>query len=123
PLSPGRALVVMVTEDGLVENRLIDVPLGTPPSTLVQAGNYLSARLVGRTADEARQLIAAEIESSRAALDELTTKLVQAGLASWCCSSHAGRALNIRGQSKLHENGTALGELARLRALIQSIKT
>src|SRR5580700_6627043 len=34
PLSPGRALVVMVTEDGLVENRLIEVPLGTPPSTM-----------------------------------------------------------------------------------------
>src|SRR5215475_840354 len=32
PLGPGRALVVMVTEDGLVENRLIEVSLGTPPS-------------------------------------------------------------------------------------------
>src|SRR5690606_18502328 len=27
-LSPGRALVVLVTEDGLVENRIVDVPLG-----------------------------------------------------------------------------------------------
>src|SRR4029077_13631827 len=66
PLSPGRALVVMVTEDGLVENRLIEVPLGTPPSSLVQAGNYLSSRLVGRTNEQARALIAAEIESNRA---------------------------------------------------------
>src|SRR5665213_3922990 len=79
PLSPGRALVVMVTEDGLVENRLIEVPLGTPHSTLVQAGNYLGARLIGRTADEARQLISAELESTRAALDELAKKLVEAG--------------------------------------------
>src|ERR1700693_3987186 len=33
-LGPGRALVVMVTEDGLVENRVITVPLGLPPSTM-----------------------------------------------------------------------------------------
>src|SRR5262249_1745648 len=39
PLNPGRALVVMVSEDGLVENRLIEVPLGTPASTLVAAGS------------------------------------------------------------------------------------
>jgi hypothetical protein len=45
PLAPGRALVVMVTEDGVVENRIIDVPAGTLPSTTVAAGNYLNARL------------------------------------------------------------------------------
>src|SRR5437588_969200 len=47
-LGPGRALVARVTEDGLVENRVIEVPLGLPPSALVSAGNYLNARLVGR---------------------------------------------------------------------------
>src|SRR3954471_12480668 len=39
-LGPGRALVVLVTEDGLVENRVIEVPLGLPPSALVSASNY-----------------------------------------------------------------------------------
>ena len=52
-LGPGRALVVLVTEDGLVENRVIEVPLGLPPSTLISAGNYLNARLIGRTIEEA----------------------------------------------------------------------
>jgi heat-inducible transcriptional repressor len=122
PLSPGRALVVMVTEDGLVENRLIEVALGTPPSTLVQAANYLSARLVGRTADEARQLIAAEIESNQAELDELTKKLVEAGLASWA-GGNSGAALIVRGQSKLLEDVTALGDLERLRALFDALET
>ena len=44
---PGRALVVMVTEEGLVENRVIEVPLGLPPSTLV-AAEQLSERAPGR---------------------------------------------------------------------------
>src|SRR3954454_7588407 len=65
-LGPGRALVVLVTEDGLVENRVIEVPLGLPPSTLVAAANYLNARLIGRTIEEARDDIEGEIGSHRA---------------------------------------------------------
>src|SRR5580692_7333419 len=53
-LGPGRALVVLVTEDGLVENRVIEVPLGLPPAAMISAGNFLNARLVGRTVEEAR---------------------------------------------------------------------
>ncbi len=49
PLGPGRALVVLVTEDGLVENRVIELPLGLPPAALISAGNFLGARLIGRT--------------------------------------------------------------------------
>src|SRR5215467_12795579 len=62
-LGPGRALVVLVTEDGLVENRLIEVPLGLPPAALVSAGNYLNARLIGRTVEEARVVIQREIDT------------------------------------------------------------
>jgi heat-inducible transcriptional repressor len=122
PLSPGKALVVLVTEDGLVENRLIEVPLGTPPSTLVQAGNYLSARLIGRTAEEARAAIAADLESKRAELDELTRKLVEAGLASWG-GGGSGTALIVRGQAKLLADVTALGDLERLRTLFDALET
>jgi heat-inducible transcriptional repressor len=122
PLSPGRALVVMVTEDGLVENRLIEVPLGTPPSTLVAASNYLSARLVGHTIEEAEAAIAADIESRRAQLDELTQKLVEAGLASWAGGA-AGSALIVRGQSNLLDDITALGDLERLRRLFDMLET
>src|SRR5690606_18499411 len=68
-LGPGRALVVLVTEDGQVENRLIDVPMGLPASSLIEAGNFLSARLAGRTIGEARQEILREVEQQRAELD------------------------------------------------------
>src|SRR5215468_2042433 len=83
PLGPGRALVVLVTEDGLVENRVIEVPLGLPASALISATNYLSARLVGRTLEEAHVDIAQEIAGNKAQLDELTGRVVETGLASW----------------------------------------
>jgi heat-inducible transcriptional repressor len=122
PLGPGRALVVMVTEDGLVENRLIEVAIGTPPSTLVAAGNYLNARLVGQTLESAKAAVALDIESKRAQLDELTQRLVEAGLASWAGSEGSG-ALIVRGQANLLEDVTALADLERLRTLFDMLET
>ena len=122
PLAPGRALVVLVTEDGLVENRLIEVPVGTPPSTMVQASNYLSSRLIGHTIDEAKAVIAADVASNRAQLDEITQRLVDAGLASWAGGSEES-ALIVRGQANLLGDVTALADLERLRALFGMLET
>lgn len=122
PLGPGRALVVMVTEDGLVENRVIDVPLGSLPATLISASNYLNARLVGRTLDEAEAAIAEDVESNRAQLDELTSRLVEAGLAT-ISGGGKNSALIVRGQAKLLEDVTALADLERLRGLFEALET
>jgi heat-inducible transcriptional repressor len=121
-LGPGRALVVLVTEDGLVENRVIELPLGLPPAALTAAGNYLNARLIGRTIEEARTEIQAELDSNRAQLDELTSKLVAAGLASWAGDTE-GSALIVRGQANLLDDVTALADLERLRALFEMLET
>ncbi len=121
-LGPGRALVVLVTEDGLVENRVIEVPLGLPPSSLVSAGNYLNARLIGRTIEEARDEIRREINSHQVQLDALTSKLVAAGLASWAGDA-AGSALIVRGQANLLDDVTALADLERLRTLFEMLET
>ncbi len=121
-LGPGRALVVMVTEDGLVENRIIDVPMGLPPSSLIEATNYMSARLVGRTLGEARAGVLAELEQHRAELDALTSKVVEAGLATWAGEKKGG-ALIIRGQANLLDEVTALSDLERIRALFAALET
>jgi heat-inducible transcriptional repressor len=120
-LGPGRALVVLVTEDGLVENRVIEVPLGLPPAALVSAGNYLNARLIGRTIEETKAEIEDEIASNKTQLDELSSKLVAAGLASW--AGGEGSALIVRGQANLLEDVTALTDLERLRALFEMLET
>ncbi|MEK9661776.1 MAG: HrcA family transcriptional regulator, partial [Alphaproteobacteria bacterium] len=68
-LGPGRTLVVLVTEDGAVENRVIDSPPGVPASALVEASNFLSARLIGMTIEEAQQGIRRELEAHRQDID------------------------------------------------------
>ena len=41
-LEPERALVVLVGEDGQVENRVVNLPIVLPTSALVEAGNFLT---------------------------------------------------------------------------------
>ena len=53
-LEPERALVVLVAEDGQVENRVLNVPIGLPTSALTEASNFLNAHSRGMTIAEAR---------------------------------------------------------------------
>jgi heat-inducible transcriptional repressor len=119
-LGPGRTLIVMVTEDGAVENRVIETPLGIPAASLVMASNYLSARLIGRTIDEGRAAILAEIESARSQLDDLTAKLVEAGLA---IRSIGTDQLIVRGQSNLLDDVDDRADVLRIRALFEALET
>jgi heat-inducible transcriptional repressor len=121
-LGDGRALVVMVAEDGFVENRVIDMPIGTPPSALVQAGNYLNARLAGRTLEDAGRMIENEISEHRAEIDELTRGLVEAGLATWSGGDDGG-ALIVKGHARLLDDVSAVADLERVRALFDALDT
>ncbi len=121
-LTDGRALVVMVGENGVVENRLIEVPVGIPPSALVEARNFLSARLVGRTLTEARAEIVAELKEHKVQLDQLTTEVVETGLATWAGESQSGYLI-VKGQAKLLENITAIEDLEQIRTLFQALET
>jgi len=122
-LGPGRALVVMVTASGAVENRIIDVPAGMPASSLVEASNFLAAKLVGRSLEEAQAEITAQLSNHRAELDALTRKLVEAGLAVWSDDGQRNGALILRGQAQLLEDITALGDLERVRQLFSALET
>lgn len=123
-LKPGRALVVMVNENGLVENRVIEVPKDLPASALVQAGNFLANRLSGKTIAEARTDILNDLESRRAQLDELSAKIVKDGLATWSGDTDEQRygSLIIKGQSNLLSNVTALEDLERVRQLFSALE-
>ena len=121
PLGAGRALVVLVTDDGLVENRVIELPREVTPSALVEATNYLNSRLVGLTLDEAKRRVLDELESQRSQLDELTGKVVAAGLATWA-GGKSGQLI-VRGQSHLLDDVTALDDLERIRAMFEALET
>ncbi|MEQ9349311.1 MAG: heat-inducible transcriptional repressor HrcA [Alphaproteobacteria bacterium] len=120
-LSPGRALAVLVSEDGTVENRLLDMPEGTPPSALTEAANYLNARLVGRTLAQTRHEVLRELQEHRTALDEATRRVVEAGVATRAEDGDQG-LLIVHGQSTLLEDLHAGEDLERVRRRFRELE-
>jgi heat-inducible transcriptional repressor len=120
-LNYGRALVVMVSESGIVENRIIETPPELTTSALVEASNFLSARMVGRTISEARDAILKELKAYEAELDEVTSRVVQSGLAIWAGGDKGG-SLIVRGQANLLEDVQAIGDLEQIRSLFSTLE-
>lgn len=122
-LEQERALAVLVSEDGSVENRIIAIPPHLPASALVEAANYLNARIRGRTLAEARGEIERARGRTQAELDELTSRLVEAGMASWAGLQGQLPQLIVRGQANLLEDLSAIDDLDRIRLLFSDLET
>lgn len=122
-LGQGRALAVLVGEDGDVENRIINLPEGLPLSSLHEASNYLNARIGGLTLAEARARIEHEIEQHRARLDELTASVVTEGLATWSGDGDDRKSLIVCGRAHLLEDVRAMEDLERVRLLFEDLDT
>jgi len=122
-LEPERALAVLVAEDGQVENRVLNVPPGLPSSALTEAGNFLNARIRGKTLAELRKEIETAVKEGQAALDQLTQKIISAGLASWSGGGSEDRQLIVRGHAHLLEDLHALDDLERVRSLFDALET
>lgn len=123
-LDASQALVVLVYEDGHVENRIMALPQGLMPATLEQAGNFLSARLKGKHLSEARADILKEIETGRAALDAASAALVKQGIAEWAGSEKnvQNRNLIVRGRAQLLDNAGVQSDLERIRLLFEDLE-
>lgn len=120
-LNPESALVVLVTEDGAVENRMIVPPKGMTPSAMREAANFLNAMLVGKTLGGAKDVVGLEIERRRQELDDTARALVQAGVAVW---DGEGRIepdrLLVRGRANLLSEASA--DLDRMRHLLDDLE-
>ncbi len=101
-LNQGRALVVMVMEDGTVENRVFTPPSGLTPAAMQEASNFLNAQLRGRTLSEAMTLLNEQLKQQRREINETAQRLVEAGLAAWANGSDTDPSrLIVRGRSNL----------------------
>lgn len=120
-LDQRKALVVLVGEDGSVENRVVDLPEGLPAAALVEASNYMNARIAGLTLAEARARLETEVEDRKAQLDRLTASVVQEGLATWSGQEDGKKSLIVRGRSRLLEDVRAMEDLERIRVLFDDL--
>ena len=113
-----------MTEDGLVENRVIEVPLGMPASTLVAAGNYLDGAAGrphhrgGAQPTSSDEIGAHAAAARRADLARRRGRPRQLGR-----RREREARLIVRGQAQLLEDVTALADLERLRTLFEMLET
>lgn len=121
-LSADRALVVLVTADGQVENRLFTPPAGLTPSAMREAANFLNAILEGHTVSQMQSVVAREIERHRQELDRLSQSLIEDGLAIWVDEQDGRDRLIVRGMANLVEDGASEQELERIRQLFDDLE-
>lgn len=123
-LDTTRALAVLVTQEGDVENRVIALPEGVTHSQLNEATNFLNAHIHGRTLNEAKLEISRLREQTKAALDELSQHLVDTGLAVWGGEDEGSKMqLIVRGRGNLLEDVKAAEDIERLRHLFDDLET
>jgi heat-inducible transcriptional repressor len=103
---------------------VIETPPGLPPSSLIHAGNYLNARLSGRSLAELRTIVGTEMAQDRTQLDELSAQVVEAGLATWSNGNTGfGGSLIVRGQGKLLSDITGVERLSAIQVLFERLET
>ena len=122
-LEPTRALVVIVGESGHVENRIIDLPAGINASSLVEAANYMNAKVAGLTLGEARTQFERLHNETRAELDSLVARMVDEGVAVWAGAQDRdpGRII-VSGHANLLNDLKAAEDLARVQRLFDDLE-
>jgi heat-inducible transcriptional repressor len=121
-LGPDRALVVLVTADGQVENRLFQPPQGQTASSMREAANFLNAIVAGHTVSELRNVVSREIEKRRREIDVLAKSLIEEGVAAWSEDTGAEQRLIVSGRANLLDSASNQLDLERIRALFDDLE-
>ena len=121
-LSPDKALVVLVTADGQVENRMFTPPIGQTPSAMREATNFLNAVLSGHTVSELKSVVEKQVVQHKSELDLLAQNLVAAGVAAWSDAEGDQERLIVRGRSNLLEEAGTEQDLDRIKELFDDLE-
>lgn len=119
-LGGDQMLVVIVFEDGSVENRITRQAPGITPSALQEASNFLATRLRGRTLADTKAEMRTELDRARRELNETAARLVEEGLAAWGGGDE--RALIVRGRANLLGDPSLMEDLEKVRMLFDDLE-
>ncbi len=119
PLSRGRLLGILVTQDGGVQNRLIEVSEEFSYPDLERITNFCNNAFAGHTIDEAAGKVARELEQERADYDRLLRRAMS--LSQQLLDGCTEGKLVVDGEVQLLEapDFVAGGQLKRLLAALE----
>lgn len=113
-LGEKRVLLIIVTPEGDVQNRIIFTDRAYTPSELTEATNFVNQHYAGMQFEEIRMRIRAELQELHADMSRLMTAALEAG--SQAVSDPADNVV-ISGERHLLEVDDLSSNLARLRQL------
>ncbi|PLY02761.1 MAG: heat-inducible transcription repressor HrcA [Desulfuromonas sp.] len=118
-LSDGKALVVFVSQTGMVQNKLIDLDKEISQRDLEKMTNYLNRKLSGMTIQEVKKVIAEEMKQEKALYDKLMKKALEL--------SGAALAEDIEGQLFIEGASSFLelpdfAEVGKMKRLFQAFE-
>ena len=117
-LSPGRVLMVLVTDDGGVQNRIIHPEKPYSQDELTRFANFLNERLNGQSIQALRETLVNELKHTREQIEgNLNEAIVLAETAVDAVESDAGVA--VAGQTNLL-GIDELGDVDRMRRLFNA---
>ena len=121
-LSPERALAVLVTADGMVENRVFEPPLGQTQSDFREAANFMNSHAKGLTLSELREVMEREVSKRKLEIDKIAAQLVKDGLAVWDGKDTDNSRLIVRGRANLIDGTTAEEDFEKIRELFDDLE-
>ncbi|MEK6592352.1 MAG: heat-inducible transcriptional repressor HrcA [Pseudomonadota bacterium] len=113
-LSETRILLILVTPEGDVQNRIIFTEKSYTPAELVEAANILNQNYAGMTFDEIRKRVHEELRKLREDMSQLMTAALDAG--SQAASESADEVV-ISGEHNLLDVQDLSSNMANLRKL------
>jgi heat-inducible transcriptional repressor len=113
-LSEKRILLIIVTPDGDVQNRILVTENTYSPAMLVEAGNILNQNYAGLSFDEIRRRIQQELKELRENMTRLMTAALEAGSQA---ADESSENYVISGESNLLEVQDLSSNMASLRQL------
>lgn len=112
-LSDQRILLIIVTPEGDVQNRIMATQRDYTSSQLIEASNYINANFAGLSFDEVRRRLRAELDQLRGDM----TQLMHAAVTASTDESDTGETLLISGERNLLEVADLSSDMDRLRKL------
>lgn len=119
-LSGARVLVILVTQDGQVNNRVIQPDRQYSPAELVEAGNYFNDTWSGTTLRKVKQVLMQEIEQDSETMQRVVRMATE--MTRRVFSSDEGDDFVVRGESNLLDV-PELGDMRKLRQLFDAFST
>ncbi|SMC35786.1 heat-inducible transcription repressor HrcA [Polynucleobacter kasalickyi] len=115
-LSEKRILLIMVTPQGDVQNRILITSKDYTPSQLVEASNFITANFAGLDLQSVRTRVKSELEGLR---EDITALMSQAVEASSSSLADPQDNMVISGEKKLLEIGELVSDMDKIKRLFQ----